>query len=284
MLTPRLGAHESIGGGLHLSIERGLAAGCDLLQVFTKSNHQWDGKEYTREELEQLFVRSEQTQIPIVASHASYLINIASPDPGLRQKSATALEDELRRCELLRIPNLVFHPGSHVGSGEETGLRQIAESLNLVLARKPDSPVTLCLECTAGQGTNLGYRFEQLGSIIEWVEQHNRLGACLDTCHMFAAGYPLADPEGFRDSMQQFDQAVGFERLRLVHLNDSVGRLGSRMDRHAHIGEGEISLEGFRNLLQDERFRRVPMVLETPKSEDLIEDLVNLLLLRSLAE
>jgi deoxyribonuclease-4 len=283
MPLPMLGAHESISGGLFTCIERGEAAGCDALQIFTKSNHQWAGKEYAEEDLRQLFDHQELAQLPIVASHSSYLINIGSPDDDLWRKSLNALEDEVRRCDLLRIPNLVFHPGSHTGSGEEAGIDRIAAGINEVLRRRPDSSTTLCLEATAGQGTNLGYRFEHLGEIIARIDADSRVGVCLDSCHIFAAGYPLSSVDGYADTMSQFERVIGFPRLRLWHLNDSVGGLGSRKDRHAHIGEGEIGIEGFIHIVRDHRMASVPMVLETPKEEDLAEDAANLLLLRSLA-
>ena len=282
MATLRLGAHESISGGLANCVDRGLAAGCDVLQIFTKSNHQWAGREYAAAEMNELFARIEQTCIPIVASHASYLINIGSPDDSLWHKSVDALEDEVRRCELLHIPNLVFHPGSHVGAGEPAGIERIAAGINEILRRRPASPTTLCLETTAGQGSNLGYRFEQLRDIVERIDADNRIGICLDSCHIFAAGYPLAPATDYAATMDQFGQIVGFDRIRLMHLNDSVGALGSRRDRHAHIGEGEIGIDGFVHILRDPRLSAVPMVLQTPKEEDLAEDAANLLLLRSL--
>lgn len=283
MSVPQIGAHESISGGLFSCVERGVAASCDVLQIFTKSNHQWAGKEYAVEELQQLFDYQERAQLPIAASHSSYLINIGSPDEDLWRKSVDALEDEVRRCDLLRIPNLVFHPGSHTGSGEGAGIDRIATGINEVLRRRPQSSTTLCLEATAGQGTNLGYRFEHLRDIIDRIDEDDRVGVCLDSCHIFAAGYPLVSVDEYADTMSQFERVIGFSRLRLMHLNDSVGGLGSRRDRHAHIGEGEIGINGFIHIVRDRRMASVPMVLETPKEEDLAEDAANLLLLRSLA-
>ena len=218
----------------------------------------------------------------MACSHNSYLINLASPRRGLNRKSYLSLRGEVKRCNRLQIPNLVFHPGAHVGSGAEAGMDRIAENLNRLFDEVPDNTVTLCLEATSGQGSVLGSTFEELAHIIDRVDNSDRMGVCLDTCHLFAAGYPLVEPTEYRRTMRQFDSIVGLDRLKILHLNDSLGKLGSHRDRHAHIGEGEIGLEGFRRFVNDRKLRRVPMILETHKSEDLHEDIANLKALRSL--
>ena len=276
------GAHESIAGGLNLAVWRGHKATCDTIQIFNKSNNQWRAKKIGVKEVENFFAAIEETGVTVSVSHTSYLINIASPKPDLREKSYLSLKDEMERCRLLKIPNLILHPGSHVGSGEETGLRTIVESLNRLFDDLVDNDVTLLLESTAGQGSNLGHTFEQLASLIDGVEDKEHIGVCLDTCHVFAAGYSLVDSEDYRRTMQSFDDTVGLNRLGIIHMNDSKRELGSRIDRHEHIGEGHIGLDGFRNIVNDKRLEKVPLILETPKDEDLTEDIENLRRLRGL--
>ena len=278
----QLGAHQSISGGIFRAIERGREATCDVVQVFNKSSNQWRAKELTEDDIRMLHNAQQETGISAVCSHASYLINMASPEPGLREKSVQALTIEMSRCNQLGIPNLVLHPGSHVGSGEEQGLRQVAASLDEVFSNLDGNEVTLCLENTAGQGSNLGYSFAHLTTIMEACST-GKLGVCLDTCHLFAAGYPLAAPSDFEKAVGDLDETVGLATVRVIHLNDSKHECGSRKDRHEHIGRGAIGLEGFRNLLNDERFEAIPMVLETPKEGDGIEeDKDNLASLRAL--
>jgi deoxyribonuclease-4 len=278
------GAHESIAGGVFNAIFRGQAATCDTVQIFNKSNNQWKAKKLTGEEIERFFEAIEETGVTVACSHTSYLINIASPDKALNEKSYKSLREEMERCDILKIPNLVMHPGAHVGSGEETGMNRIAAVLNRLFDSLPDNRVVLCLETTAGQGSNLGYRFEQLAGIIEKIEDKNRRGVCLDTCHIFTAGYPLKEPKDYRKTMKTFDDTVGLERLKIIHVNDSLKEFASRRDRHEHIGQGHIGLAGFRNLVNDHRLKKVPMILETPKGEDLKEDIENLKILRSLVK
>ncbi len=278
------GAHESISGGVYKAIERGRLATCDTIQMFNKSNNQWRAAGLKPDEIDKFFALQEETGITVATSHTSYLINIASPDRALSEKSYRSLKEEMERCRLLRIPNLVMHPGSHVGSGEEIGIARIAENINKLFDELPDNDVTLLLETTAGQGSNLGYTFEQLAAMIDKVEDKARIGVCLDTCHIFAAGYPIVDPKDYRATMRSFDKIIGLDRLRIIHLNDSKKELGSRRDRHEHIGQGFIGLEGFRNIVNDRRLRKIPMILETPKGEDLTEDRENLRVLRSLVK
>jgi len=277
------GAHESIAGGVSNAIERGKKATCDTIQIFNKSNNQWRAKKLEEKELDKYFQAIEETGVTVATSHTSYLINIASPNEELNQKSYYALKEEMERCELLKIPNLVIHPGSHTGSGEETGLNKIADSINKLFAELDShNQVNLLLETTAGQGTNLGYTFEQLSYIIDKVEHNEKLGVCLDTCHIFAAGYPLVEPKDYKKTMEKFDEVIGLDRLKIIHINDSKKEFGSKKDRHEHIGKGFIGLDGFRNIVNDRRLKKIPMILETPKGEDLAEDIENLRVLRSL--
>ena len=280
---PYLGAHESVAGGLHFAFDHINSVGGDALQIFTRNQRQWNPKPVSEEE-QQLFAEAwkKQPSLP-VASHASYLINLASAKPDLIQKSITAFVEELRRCELLHIPYVVMHPGSHGGDGVDIGLKRFVTHLDEAL-QQADSPVILLLETTAGQGTGLGSRFEELSTIINDSNYSDKLGVCVDTCHIFAAGYDIRTKETYQKTMDAFDQLLGIERIKFFHLNDSKKGLGSRVDRHEHIGQGEIGLEGFRNLLNDPRFAKHPMTLETPKGKDLKEDRENLQTLRTLLQ
>lgn len=278
------GAHESISGGVDTAIERGQRATCDTIQIFNKSNHQWRAKKLLAKEIDRYFGLIESTGVTVSVSHTSYLINIASPKEELAEKSLSALAEEMERCEILKIPNLVMHPGSHVGSGEEVGLKKVAESINLLFDRLDNNNVTLLLEATAGQGTNLGHKFEHLAEIISMIDNDEKVGVCLDTCHIFAAGYPLVDPKDYKRTMKEFDDIVGLDRLRIIHTNDSKKELGSQRDRHEHIGKGHIGLDGFRNLVNDPKLKRIPFIIETPKGEDLAEDIENLRILRGLVK
>jgi deoxyribonuclease-4 len=278
----RLGAHESIAGGLHKAFDRALAATCEAVQVFVKSNRSWAVTPLTEEEIAHFKARAEETGIRPVVGHTSYLLNLGTPDELLWEKSRNMLIIELKRCEALGIPWLVLHPGAHVGSGEKAGLIRVAEGLAEVHAAAPGFRTQVLLETTAGQGSSLGHTFEQLARIIEMTPQGERLGVCLDTCHVFAAGYELRTEEGYGATMAAFDRALGLERLKALHLNDSKGEFGERKDRHEHIGKGHIGLEGFRHVVNDPRLAGLPGLLETPKAEDLAEDRENLAVLRAL--
>ena len=278
----RLGAHESIGGGLHKAFDRAQSVGCETLQIFVKSNRSWAVKPLTEEDIARFKAKAEETDIQPVVAHTSYLLNLGTPDDTLWKRSRDTLIIELERCEALGVPYLVLHPGSHVGTGEKAGLARVAQALGEVHAATPGFRAQILLETTAGQGTNLGYRFEHLGWLLEHTPTGERMGVCLDTCHVFAAGYELRTPEGYAATMEAFDRIVGLERLLALHLNDSKGDLGSRKDRHEHIGKGHIGLEGFRHVLNDPRLANLPGLLETPKSDDLHEDRENLVVLRSL--
>jgi len=278
----RLGAHESIAGGLYKAFERGVSAGCESLQIWVKNSRQWEAPPLTGEEIRVFQEAREAANIYPVVAHAAYLINLASPKEGLRRRSIEALTLELERCEQLDVPYLVLHPGSHTGAGEAVGLSHIAASLGEVHAATSDYHAQILLETSAGQGSSLGYRFEQLAYLLTHAPEGERLGVCLDTCHVFAAGYELCTRVGYTATLTAFDELIGLDRLKVLHLNDSRHPLGSRKDRHAHIGKGALGLEAFRNLLNDPRLAALPGILETPKSADLHEDRENLAALRAL--
>lgn len=278
------GAHESIAGGMFNAIKRGQKATCDVLQVFTKSNSQWRAKKLVEKEINHFLGLIQETGIPVVCSHASYLINLASPDKDLNCKSFSALKEEVRRCQLLNIPNLVFHPGSHMGSGEKVGMNRISENINKLFVDMQNTNVTLCLETTAGQGSTLGYRFKQLAYILDRIENKEQVGVCLDTCHIFAAGYSITDISDYKNTIQQFQNVIALDRLKVIHVNDSKREFGSRVDRHENIGKGKIGIGAFQNLVNDENLKKIPMIIETPKGEDLAEDVENLKILRSLVK
>jgi deoxyribonuclease-4 len=276
------GAHMSIAGGFDKAVERAVVAGCDALQIFTKNSNQWRAKPIQPADVERYCQRLDDSPVRAVVAHDSYLINLASPDDALWEKSIAAFQEELERCETLCVPYLVTHPGSFVKSTEEDGIRRVAEALNRINGALAGYKVMTLLETTAGQGSHLGHRFEQLAQIMERVSAPERVGFCFDTCHVFAAGYEIRTPEGYRDTMDQLDQIVGLEKVKAFHLNDSKKGLGTRVDRHEQIGAGEIGLDGFRHLVNDPRFSEHPGLLETQKSEDLHEDVENLARLREL--
>ncbi|HHW42187.1 MAG TPA: deoxyribonuclease IV [Syntrophomonadaceae bacterium] len=279
-----LGAHMSIAGGVANAILRGKSAGCETIQIFTKNSNRWRAKSLTPRDIDLFQTARRETGIDPILAHTSYLINLASPDEDLWEKSLNAFQVELERCVSLRIPYLIFHPGAHSGAGEEVGLNRVTQALNEVFERVEDTSVTVLIETTAGQGTGLGYSFEHIARLIEENFHPERLGVCFDTCHAFAAGYDLRTPDAFERTLEEFDKVIGFDRLKAVHLNDSKGGLGSRLDRHEHIGMGRIGLEGFRFLVNHPQLRLLPMVLETPKGPDMKEDVENLAVLRSLIE
>lgn len=265
----RLGAHMSVAGGLHKAVERIRAVDGTALQVFTRNQRQWDPPPLTAQEIA-AFAKARKDWGPHpVAAHVSYLVNPANPDPDKAERSVDALAAELERCAALDIPLLVMHPGSHLGAGTEAGVRTFAANLDKALETAKAPGVTVLLETTAGQGTNLGSTFEELASVIRASSHPGRLGICLDTCHAFAAGYELRTKQGLERTLAELDRIVGLDRLMLVHLNDSRGKLGSRVDRHEHIGKGELGAESFRLLLrflmEREALRDLPLILETPK-------------------
>jgi deoxyribonuclease IV len=263
--VPRLGAHLSIAGGLPRAVDRARASRCDALQIFTKSVGQWRARPLHADEVALFRTKLQQTGIGPVIAHNSYLINVAAAEPTLRARSLEALAEEYDRAELLGLDGLVMHPGSYTTGTEERGLRLIADGLRAILRSRPHARARLLLEHTAGQGTNLGHRFEHLETIISRLDGSSRIGVCLDTCHLIAAGYDICTEHGYRDTFLAFDRTVGLRRLAAFHLNDSKRPCGSRVDRHEHIGKGCLGLEPFRRLLNDARFAGLPMLLETPK-------------------
>lgn len=279
---PLLGAHMSISGGLHLAFDRLKEVQGKALQIFTKNERQWKAAAI-EPEAAKLFVQYWQNAGAIpVAAHDTYLINLAAVDQIKLEKSVAAFAEELRRAELLGIPFLITHPGSHLGRGMEAGLRRLVKNLDLALDVSKTSAVAVLIETTAGQGTNLGSSFEEIAFILAESSNRERLGVCFDTCHAFAAGYDLRDEEAYHKTFREFDKIIGLQHLKFFHLNDSKKDFGSRVDRHEHIGKGCIGLEGFRLLLNDPRFKDHPMVLETPKEKDLENDKENLRTLHSL--
>jgi len=277
----RLGAHESIADGLYKAFDRAQSVGCETVQVFVKSNRSWAVKPLAEEDVARFKAKAEETGIQPVVGHTSYLLNLGTLDEALWARSRDTLIVELERCEALDVPYLVLHPGSHVGAGEAIGLARVTQALEEVHAATPGFRTQILLETTSGQGDSLGCRFEHLAWLIEQTPEGERLGVCLDTCHVFAAGYELRTPEGYAATLGAFDRSIGLERLKALHLNDSQGDLGSHKDRHAHIGKGHIGLEGFRHVLNDPRLAGLPGLLETDKSDDLHEDRENLEVLRS---
>lgn len=264
---PRLGAHMSIGGGLPRAVDRAQASGCEALQIFTKSAGQWRARHLPPEEIALFRRRVEESGIGPVVAHNSYLINIAAASPVLRRQSIDALGEELDRAESLGLAGLVMHPGSHTTGTEAEGLCLIADGLRELLRARPHHRTMILLEHTAGQGTNLGHRFEHLAEIIARLDGSPRIGVCLDTCHLLTAGYDLCSERGYKETFRTLDRLVGLDRVKVFHLNDSKKPCGSRVDRHEHIGKGCLGLEPFRMLLNDRRFATLPMLLETPKLE-----------------
>ena len=274
----------STAGGYYKSVGLAKAAGCECVQLFTKNNNQWKAKPITNDDIAKFKNALRENQIAYPMSHASYLINMASPNEELREKSVDAFVIELERAEMLGIRYVVMHPGSFTTSTEEEGLEKIAKSLDEVHSRLPNATSQCLLENTAGQGSNLGNQFEHLQAIIERVESPERLGVCFDTCHAFAAGYAMAEKSEYQATMAKIENTIGTDRIKAFHLNDSKKPFGSRKDRHEAIGKGEMGIEPFRNLLNDDRFKNVPMYMETPKeSSNGVEwDIANLATLRSL--
>jgi deoxyribonuclease-4 len=283
---PILGAHESIAGGYYKSVEIASRVGCECVQLFTKNNNQWKGKAISDDDVKAFREALQRLNIKHPLSHDSYLINLAAPDEAMWTKSVEAFVVELERAEQLGIPYVVTHPGAFTTSCEEDGLKKIIAGLDEVHRRTKGVRAMCLLENTAGQGSCLGHRFEHLGRVIADVHEPERLGVCIDTCHTVAAGYPLVTKGEYDGTFAELDRAVGLDRIKAFHLNDSKKPLGSRVDRHEHIGEGKLGLEPFRHLLNDPRFRNVPMYLETPKGERDGEDLdvINLRTLRGLVD
>jgi deoxyribonuclease-4 len=279
---PLFGAHMSIAGGLANAFERIGRVHGKSLQIFTKNQRQWFAAPLTDEEITAFnTARQKWGDLPIGA-HDSYLINLANPEKKAASRAINAFSEEIHRCAQLGIPYLIMHPGSHLGAGIESGLATLTANLDQAIAKAAGDSVTILLETTAGQGTGLGSRFEELACVLEHSSYSEQLGVCLDTCHIFAAGYDIRSPQVYELTIQEFDRTIGLERLKFFHVNDSKKELGSRVDRHEHIGLGHIGLQGFKLLVNDPRFAEMPMVLETPKQKDLAEDMKNLAALKKL--
>jgi deoxyribonuclease-4 len=286
---PILGAHQSIAGGYYRAAETARQCGCDCVQLFCKNNNQWRAKEISDDDVTRFQAALREAKVLHPLSHDSYLINLATPDETLWRRSLEAFIVELQRAERLGIPYVVTHPGSYTSSSEQAGLKRIIEALDETHRQTRGLQVRTLLENTAGQGTNLGWRFEHLAEILDGVKDSDRLGICIDTCHVFAAGYPLATPKQYKATFRELDKLVGLKLIKAFHLNDSKRELGSRVDRHEHIGRGQLGLEPFRSLLNDSRFKKIPMYLETPKEVEgenrgLELDAMNLATLRGLVE
>jgi len=257
----------SVAGGLPRAVERGVVHGCDAMQIFAKNANQWRGRQLPPEEIRAFRLLVKQSGITPVVSHASYLINLATANRGLHAQSMEAMGDELDRAEALGLLGVVLHPGCYTDGSEAHGLALIADGLDLLLRERRRGRTMVILEHTAGQGTSLGATFEQLATIIGLMKASRRVGVCLDTCHLLASGYDIASPEGYARTFKDFGRIVGFDRLKAFHMNDSKRPLGSRVDRHTHIGEGCVGLDAFGRIVNDRRFEGLPMLLETPKSQ-----------------
>ena len=263
----RLGAHMSVAGGLPRAVERAVVHRCEAFQIFSKNANQWRGRDVPAAEIREFRAKVKAAGLHPVVSHASYLINLATAHRPLRAQSLAAMADELDRAEALGLQGVVLHPGCYTAGSEAAGLDFIADGLLELFAARRRGKTMIILEHTAGQGTSLGATFEQIAYIIARMNDHPRIGVCLDTCHLLASGYDIASPKGYADTFTLFEQLIGVDRLKVVHLNDSKRPLGSRVDRHEHIGQGTVGLEAFRRLVNDRRFHGLPMLLETPKEE-----------------
>jgi len=273
----------SIRGGVSMAIDRARSIRCTAMQIFMKNNMQWFARPLTRQEIHAFLNHVQRAELLSVFGHANYLINLAATNPQFHANSIRALAEELVRADKLELPFLVLHPGAHLGAGEEAGLKKIVASINEVFRKIPKVKTKIALEITAGQGSCLGHRFEHLAHIIANVQEPERLRVCLDTAHLFAAGYEIDSESRVKKTFYEFDHVIGRNRLVAIHVNDSKTGLGSRVDRHEHIGKGRIGLDAFGFIMRDSRFSKIPKVLETPKGKDLRKDVMNLKTLRVLA-
>jgi deoxyribonuclease-4 len=262
------GAHRSIAGGFDCALRSGASVGCDCLQVFIKNQRQWRAEPLTEDHIARYREAQRETGLHPVVAHASYLLNLATPDAGKRRKSITALIDELNRCEALGIGNLILHPGAHMDGTLGAGIARVARSLDTVHHACPGYRCMILLETTAGQGSAIGWRFEQLATIFDRTKEPDRVGVCLDTCHLFAAGYDFRTADGYAAMLYELDSAIGVSQVKCIHANDSKRDVGSRVDRHEHIGKGKIGKKGFAHFVNDPRFFGIPMIIETPKGKD----------------
>jgi deoxyribonuclease-4 len=278
----KFGAHMPTCGGVWKALERGRALGCEIVQLFVKNNMQWFVKPFLAETVAHYNEELARSRFACVFAHAGYLINLAAPPSPNRDKSLQSLVQEIQLAATLRLPFMVLHPGAHLGTGERAGIKQVVAGLNEVIRATRDSPVRIALENTAGQGTCLSHDVKHLAAIYDGVDLRHRLGLCLDTAHFFAAGYDIRTPKGWNAALDEVDSLIGLNQVLAFHLNDSRTALGSRVDRHEHIGEGKTGMKAFRHIVNDARFKDHPGCLETPKSEDQHEDVENLAILRAL--
>lgn len=272
MASCLLGAHFSIAKGLHNALYEAKSLNCTALQIFTKSVSTWKERILTEAEIDLFLEAKTKTGITSIASHSSYLINLAGYENKKRHMSCNALKQELIRSSMLGIPFVVLHPGSHMGKGEKEGINRIAESINGIFAKAPDIHPRLLLETLAGQGSSIGHTFEQLALILDLIENKEKMGICLDTCHIFAAGYDIRNIKSYRKTIKLFDKIIGINNLYFIHLNDSKKDLGTRIDRHEHIGQGFIGLKAFECFMNDKRFKNIPKIIETPKENATCDD------------
>ncbi len=284
-----IGAHLSIQGGFFKAILRAEKIGATCLQIFTKSNRQWKAKPISHSDVEKFITQQENSQVKLVVAHASYLINLASNTNGVAHKSVIALADELKRCEILKIPYLILHPGNFNTEEKITALQKIAEQIDEAFNTSKTTSVTLLLETMAGQGSVVGSTFEEISTILKHIKHKKMIGVCVDTCHIFAAGYKFGTEKEYKELWQHFDNLIGLSKLKVFHMNDSKKEFGARVDRHEHIGKGMIPKKGFQLLMQDPKFKKIPKILETPKkSKNEIEneqsDMHNLEILRKYAK
>ena len=277
-----LGAHTSASGGVASAVDLADKLGFTAMQIFSKNNNRWSAKPFSEKEIYDFKTKLSASGIRFTVVHDSYLINLCASSSEILEKSRVAYIDELNRCEQLGIPYLNFHPGAHGGTGEKEGIKLIAESLNIAHEKTKGFKVSSMIEVTAGQGTALGYSFEQVREMIDLVGEKERVSVCIDTAHVFAAGYDIKSPEGYEKTIKEFDDIVGLDLLKCFHMNDSKKALGSRVDRHEHIGKGFIGKEGFRNIMNDKRLEHIPKILETPKGKEQLEDVENIKVLKSL--
>jgi len=277
-----LGAHMSIAGGLEKAIHNGKKLGCKTIQIFTKNNTQWRSRPLLENEVEKFVLISRNSNINPIFAHTSYLINLVSGNKTTSRKSYKSFIDEIQRAELLEIPYIVMHPGSTLGKSVKTGINIISDIFNKIFSEKKEDKLMICIETTAGQGSSIGYRFEQIAEIMEKIEKNHRFCVCLDTCHIFSAGYDIRNEKSYNKTMCESESVIGLNRLKIIHMNDSKSELGSRINRHQHIGKGFIGLKAFELIMNDEKLKRIPKIIETPKGKSLREDIINMNLLRSL--
>lgn len=267
-----IGCHVSIAGGFYKAIEEGTIIGCTAVQIFTKSNRQWQSKVITDEEAQHFIQAQQSSLIKVVVAHASYLINLGSATPGVQEKSLAALIDEVRRCDKLKIPYLVLHPGTAEPAIKTQTLQQTGAYINEALKQTADCSTTILIETMAGQGKSIGSSFEELAIMLSCITEKNRIGVCFDTCHAFAAGYELRTQDGYEKTMAQFQDTIGLNYLKILHMNDSKKEIGSRVDRHEDIGQGALQLEAFAMIMNDARLQNIPKILETPVTTNAIDD------------